>query len=122
MPRFLRLQNTVIHVPSVSNVSMGTTCFGKPYMSITFHHTAKTVCLSYKTWQTCESQFNTVKDAMKEIDTLLSSVPLTISEVDNLPVNINVPVNVKEEIKVVDIVPPTVPSVVTATAQEKESE
>ena len=60
---------------------------------------------------------------MKEIDTLLSSVPLTISEVDNLPVNINVPVNVKEEIKVVDIVPPTVPSVVAiASTQEKESE
>lgn len=80
MPRFLRIQNTVIHIPSVSNVSMGTTCLGKPYLAVTFHHTGKTTFLYYGTWTTCELHFNAVKTAMKEIDTLLASVPLTDSE------------------------------------------
>lgn len=80
MPRFLRLQNTVIHVPSVSNVSMGTSCLGKPYLSISYHTAKKQDILCYKTWSDCEAAFNAVKDAVKEIDTLLSAVPLTSRE------------------------------------------
>jgi hypothetical protein len=80
MPRFLRIQNTVIHIPSVSNVSMGSNCLGKPYLAITFHPTEKTTFLYYGTWETCELHFNAVKTAMKEIDTLLASVSLTDSE------------------------------------------
>ena len=80
MPRFLRLQNTVIHVPSVSNVTMGTTCFGKPYLSISYYTSDKVVCLSYSNWTLCEQQFNTLKDAMKEIEGLLAPVPLTVVE------------------------------------------
>jgi hypothetical protein len=77
MPRFLRLQNTVIHVPSVSDVSMGTSCLGKPYLSVSYHTAKKQDTLYYKTWSDCETAFNSVKAAVKEIDTLLSSVPLT---------------------------------------------
>ena len=80
MPRFLRLQNTVIHVPSVSNVSMGTTCLGKPFLSVTYHTGPKTTCLSYKTCADCENHFNTLKAAMKEIESLLVSIPLTTPE------------------------------------------
>jgi len=80
MPRFLRLQNTVIHVPSVSNVSMGTSCLGKPYLYVSYHTAKKQDTLSFASWDLCEAAFNTVKDAVKEIDTLLSSIPLTTPE------------------------------------------
>jgi hypothetical protein len=88
MPRFLRLQNTVIHVPSVSNVSMGTTCLGKPFLSISYHTSSKSICLSFKTWPECEEQFNTLKVAMKEIDTLLNEVPLTHQDIKEKPIEI----------------------------------
>ena len=81
MPRFLRLQNSVIHVPSVSNVSMGSSCLAKPFLSVTYHTGPKVTCLSYTTWTACEQDFNTLKSAMKEIETLLTSVPLTTPEV-----------------------------------------
>ncbi len=80
MPRFLRLQNTVIHIPSVSNVSMGTSCLGNPYLYVSYHTTKKQDTLCYKTWSDCEAAFNSVKVAVKEIDTLLSAVPLTTPE------------------------------------------
>lgn len=96
MPRFLRLQNTVIHVPSVSNVSMGTSCLGKPYLSVSYHTAKKQDTLCYKSWTDCEAAFNTVKDAVKEIDTLLSTVPLTNPEVVSSPKVEEVVVKVEE--------------------------
>jgi hypothetical protein len=88
MPRFLRLKNTVIHVPSVSNVLMGTTCFGLPFLSISYHIPTKPIRLSFKTWPECEEQFNTLKVAMKEIDTLLNEVPLTHQDIKDKPIEI----------------------------------
>lgn len=80
MPRFLRLNNTIIHIPSVSNVSMGTSCLGKPYLTVSYHTAKKVDTLCYGSWELCEAAFNTVKDAVKEIDTLLACVPLTTPE------------------------------------------
>ena len=80
MPRFLRLGDTVIHVPSVSNVSMNSNCFGKPYLTISYHTESRNIHHYYGVWSDCEADFNRVKDAVKEVETLLSSIPLTEQE------------------------------------------
>lgn len=79
MPRFLRLQNKMIHVPSVSNVSMGTNCWGRPTITLSFHSDKKLVCISYKDWQVCEKEFNKIKDAVTEVENILKEVRLTES-------------------------------------------
>jgi hypothetical protein len=59
---------------------MGTSCLGKPYLYVSYHTAKKQDTLSFASWDLCEAAFNTVKDAVKEIDTLLSSIPLTTPE------------------------------------------
>ena len=110
MSRFLRLKNTIIHVPSVSNVSMGTSCLGKPYLSVSYHTGKKQDTLCYKTWVECESAFNTVKNAVKEIDALLANVPLTSPS----------EVTVKEV--VVESAKPSVPQASEEGIQKEESQ
>jgi copper chaperone CopZ len=103
MPRFLRLKNTVIHVPSVSNVSMGTSCLGKPYLAITYHTSKKVDTLCFSSWSDCESGFNAVKEAVKEIDSLLVSVPLTAPEKVTVEVAVQTE-EIKEPGKVEEVV------------------
>lgn len=77
MPRFLRIGDSVVHVPSISNVSMAANCFGRPYLEICYHTSSKSSVHYFVNWSDCEAMFNYVKKAMKEIDTLLADVPLT---------------------------------------------
>jgi hypothetical protein len=75
MPRILRIKNTIIHVPSLFNVNMGTSLFGYPYMHLSYH-TKQEMTISYAKWDDCERDFNRVKSALKEIETSLQSIPL----------------------------------------------
>ena len=77
MPRFLRLQNKMIHIPSVSSVSMGTTCMGRPQISFSYHSEKSVTSISYKKWEDCEHDFNRVKVALSEVENLLKKVRLT---------------------------------------------
>lgn len=76
MPRFLRIKNTMIHVPSLFNVSMGTSCLGYPYMHLSYH-TKQEMIISYGKWDECERDFNRVKSALKEVDLALDGIVLT---------------------------------------------
>lgn len=76
MPRFLRIKNTMIHIPSLFNVSMGTSCMGYPYMHLSYH-TKQEMKISYTGWDECERDFNRVKSALKEIETALDGIVLT---------------------------------------------
>jgi hypothetical protein len=77
MPRFLRLKNSMVHVPSLSSVSMASGCFGRPYLSLYYHMTKHVQKIQYREWEACEKDFNRVKKAMNEIEVMLSPVPLT---------------------------------------------
>jgi len=76
MPRFLRIKNTMIHIPSLFNVSMGTSCMGYPYMHLSYH-TKQEMTISYAKWDDCERDFNRVKSALKEVDSALDGIVLT---------------------------------------------
>jgi hypothetical protein len=77
MPRFLNINSEVFHIPSVSNISMGTNCFGTHYISIYCHTSKKVTKIYYNSWETCIYDFNRLETAMKEIENLLSKIPLT---------------------------------------------
>ena len=77
MPRFLRVGNDMIHIPSLSSVTIGTTCFGKPYIALSYHATKKILCVSYKNWELCQIDFNRVKLAMGEVEELMGKILLT---------------------------------------------
>lgn len=76
MPRFLRIKNNMIHIPSLFNVSMGTSCMGYPYMHLSYH-TKQEMKISYNGWDECERDFNRVKSALKEIENALEDIILT---------------------------------------------
>ena len=76
MARFIRIGTTVIHVPSLANVSMTSNCFGRPYLSFHYHnHKEETV--TYRTWEECEKDHVRMMTAMKQIERCLESVPMT---------------------------------------------
>jgi hypothetical protein len=77
MPRFLRLKNNMIHVPSLSSVSMAAGCFGRPHLSLYYHITKNVQKINYMDWEVCEKDFNRVKKAMNEVEVMLAPVPLT---------------------------------------------
>ncbi len=93
MPRFLRLKNNMIHIPSLSSVSMSAGCFGKPYLSLYYHNIKNVQTIKYRIWEECERDFNRVKKAMNDIEVMLS--PISLTE-DATPV-------VQEAVKVSDI-------------------
>jgi hypothetical protein len=86
----------MIHIPSLFNVSMGTSCMGYPYMHLSYH-TKQEMTISYAKWDDCERDFNRVKSALKEVDSALDGIVLTeevvtpvskvdIGQVDTQPV------------------------------------
>jgi hypothetical protein len=77
MPRFLRLKNCMVHVPSLSSVSMASGCLGRPYLSLYYHMTKHVQKIRYREWDVCEKDFNRVKKAMNEIEVMLAPIPLT---------------------------------------------
>ena len=90
MSRVLRISETVIHVPSLANVSMTTTCFGSPRLCL-YYHTQKTQILYCGKYEDCEKQMMRIKEAMKRIETALDGIPLVESEAaeDTQPLNPN---------------------------------
>ena len=78
MARFVRIGNNVIHVPSLANVSIHTTCYGTPYLAFYFHNqTQQTVSYRWKSYTECEKDLLRVKAAMAEVEKALTGVPLT---------------------------------------------
>jgi len=75
MSRFLRISNTVIHVPSLANVSMTTNCVGSPSICL-YYHTQKTHILYCGNYEECEKQMMRIKTAMKNIENALEGIPL----------------------------------------------
>ncbi len=76
MPRFLRIKNNMIHIPSLSSVSMGTSCMGYPNIQLSYH-TRKPFTVSYSKWEDCEKDFNRIKSALKEVEVSLDTIVLT---------------------------------------------
>ena len=79
MSRFLRISNTVIHVPSLANVSMTTNCVGSPSLCL-YYHTQKTQTLYCGKYEECEKQMMRIKEAMKKIEIALDGIPLVEPE------------------------------------------
>jgi hypothetical protein len=79
MPRFVRVENTMVHVPSLSSVSMHSNCLGRPYLML-YYHTKMNLKIQYSSWDKCEADFNRLKAALVEIEGLLQKVPLTESQ------------------------------------------
>ncbi len=104
MPRFLRIKNNMIHVPSLSSVSMGTSCMGYPTIQLSYH-TRKPFTVCYNKWEDCERDFNRIKSALKEVESSLEKIVLT----EEVPV----PSVSKSEVGQVDVQP-----VVVTTASE----
>jgi hypothetical protein len=77
MPHFLRIQKTALHVPSISNVIMLTSCLGRGQLRIYFHNTVKPTTLSYSNQEAWWSDYTRIKEAMKEVSELLAKLPLT---------------------------------------------
>lgn len=75
MPRFLRINKTVVHVPSLANVNITTDCYGYPVLCLHYHtHTVQRLrCGKY---EECEKQMMRFKKAIKEIETELEGIPL----------------------------------------------
>lgn len=101
MPRFLRLKNVMVHVPSLSSVSMRTNCLGRPSISLYYHNSKESTKISYSKWDLCETDFNRVKKALSEIEALLNEVPLTeeVKPVSPVPVKAEEVAPVVEEKK-----------------------
>jgi len=79
MPRFVRIENSMVHVPSLSSVSMLSNCLGRPYLMLNYH-TKMNMKIQYSSWDKCEADFNRLKAALVEIETLLQKLPLTESQ------------------------------------------
>jgi hypothetical protein len=80
MTRFVRIGQTVIHVPSLANVSMSTDCYGRPYLTFYYHNQHnQTITYGWGKWAECEKDMLRVKGSMMEIEKALSTVPLTES-------------------------------------------
>jgi hypothetical protein len=87
MPRFLRIKNNMIHIPSLSSVSMGTSCMGYPTIQLSYH-TRKPFTVCYNKWEECERDFNRIKAALKEVETSLEKIVLTEEVVVPAPVDL----------------------------------
>ena len=82
MSRFIRIEHTVIHIPSLANVTMHSTSFWKkPCLILHFHNQdTKSGKIVYKrnTWNTCELDLMRIKYAMDVCEEALSLVPLAV--------------------------------------------
>lgn len=78
MPRFIRIHQQVFHIPSLANVSMGTSWTGHPILTFYYHNQySHTIWYSWGKWDECEQDMIQVKTAMMETERVLSSVVLT---------------------------------------------
>ena len=103
MPRFLRLGNEMIHVPSLSSATIGTNCFGRPLITLSYHATKSILYVRYSTWESCQKDFNRIKNALNEVEDLLNKIPLTEPELQEVNTIVEKKmVELKENIDTVD--------------------
>lgn len=79
MSRFLRINSSVVHVPSLANVSMTTNCLGSPRLCL-YYHTQKTQIMRCGNYEETERQMMRIKTAMKAIEVALEGIPLVEPE------------------------------------------
>jgi hypothetical protein len=78
MSRFVRIGNNVVHIPSLANVSISTTCTGAPYLCLYYHNqTHKTINYGWSNYDECEKDMMKIKSAMTVIEKALDAIPLT---------------------------------------------
>ena len=78
MTRFIRIGKTIVHIPSLANVTMDTSCFGAPQLNLYYHVQAhKTISYGWGSWETCEKDLIRVKQAMVLSEKALENMPLT---------------------------------------------
>lgn len=70
----------MIHMPSISSVTIGTNCLGRPLVTISYHATKEVVFTYYRTWEECQKDFARIKAALSEVEALLEKIPLTEPE------------------------------------------
>jgi len=77
MTRFIRIGKSMVHVPSVANVTMASTCTGKPCLSIFFHQQVQQeISYSWSQWEDCQADLVRIKTALREIELALEKIPL----------------------------------------------
>ena len=87
MPRFIRIHQQVLHVPSLANVSMGTTCLGQPFLTFYYHNQHnQTIVYRWGKWEDCEKDMIRIKTSMMEIEQTLGIIPLPDPEVVTIQV------------------------------------
>jgi hypothetical protein len=78
MTRFIRIGKTMVHIPSLANVTMETSCWGSPQLNLYYHVQAhKTINYSWAQWEACEKDLIRVKQAMVLSEKALENMPLT---------------------------------------------
>ena len=78
MPRFVRIHQQVFHIPSLANVSMGTSWTGQPILTFYYHNQYNhTIWYPWGKWEECEQDMLQVKTAMMEVEQVLTNVFLT---------------------------------------------
>jgi hypothetical protein len=104
MPRFLRLGNEMIHVPSLSSVTIRTNCFGRPLITLSYHTTKSVLHLRYSNWDSCQKDFNQLKNALNEVEALLNKIPLTEPDLQEFNTIVEKKmIEIKESIDTMDI-------------------
>jgi hypothetical protein len=78
MTRFIRVAKTIIHIPSLANVTMDTSCFGAPQLNLYYHVQAhKTIQYGWGQWELCEKDLIRIKQAMLLSEKALENMPFT---------------------------------------------
>jgi len=78
MTRFIRIGKTIIHIPSLANVTMETSCFGAPQLNLYYHVQAhKAISYGWGKWGDCEKDLIRIKQAMVLSEKALETMPLT---------------------------------------------
>ena len=66
MPKFIIIQNNMIHVPSIARVYQGTNCFGITYLCIQTHMN-NTLTYYYPGFTQAQEDLLRIEKAMQEI-------------------------------------------------------
>ena len=75
MSRFIRIGSSVVHVPSLANVSMTTNCVGSPRLCL-YYHTQAMQIMNCGNYEETEKQMMRIKTAMKAVELALENIPL----------------------------------------------
>ena len=78
MTRFIRVAKTIIHIPSLANVTMDTSCFGAPQLNLHYHVQGnKTIQYGWGQWDLCEKDLIRIKQSILLCEKALENMPFT---------------------------------------------